>query len=110
MDVRAHAGVFRWRGGLRAAEESLVSSEALEQLTALPHDVEGGADHPEGMCRFDDGGPEHRLLVAYDSPSTSRVDSHGVTADVFRLTAAGPLERIAEALASLVGRDGEGEG
>jgi hypothetical protein len=109
MDVRAHAGVFRWRGGLRVAEESLVSAKALEQLTALPHDVEGGADHPEGMCRFDEGGAEHRLLVAYDSPSDSRLDRHGVTADVFRLTAGGPLERIAARLSSLVGRVGDGE-
>jgi hypothetical protein len=109
MDVRAHAGVFRWRGGLRTAEESLVSSDALEQLTALPHDVEGGSDHPEGMCRFDEGGSEHRLLVAYDSPSTSRVDGDGVTADVFRLSAAGPLERIVETLGSVIGHGGEGE-
>ncbi|HZG44350.1 MAG TPA: DUF3616 domain-containing protein [Longimicrobium sp.] len=110
MDVRAHAGVFRWRGGLRAAEESLVSGDALEQLTALPHDVEGGADHPEGMCRFDDGGSQHSLLVAYDSPSGSRQDRHGVTADVFALPSPGVLGTIAETLTSFVSRGGEGEG
>lgn len=109
MDVRAHAGVFRWRGGLCAAEESLVSSDALEQLTALPHDVEGGSDHPEGMCRFDDSGSEHALLVAYDSPSDSRQDPHGVTADVFALPSPGGEGTIAETT-PFAERDGEGEG
>ncbi|HEY0036327.1 MAG TPA: DUF3616 domain-containing protein [Longimicrobium sp.] len=109
MDVSAPAGVFRWRGGMRVQEESLVPAEALERVTMLPHDVEGGSDHPEGMCRFDDGDGPRTLLVVYDAASASRQDAHGVTADVYALPPGpGVLGTLAETLTSFVTRDGEG--
>jgi hypothetical protein len=109
MDVSAPAGVFRWRGGMRVQEESLVPADAMERVTMLPHDVEGGSDHPEGMCRFDEGDGLRTLLVVYDAASASRRDAHGVTADVYALPAGpGVLGTIAETLTTFVTRDGEG--
>jgi hypothetical protein len=109
MDISAPAGVFRWRGGMRVQEESLVPADALERVTMLPHDVEGGSDHPEGMCRFDEGEGARSLLVVYDAASASRQDRRGVTADVFALPSPGVLGTIAETLTSFVSR-GDGEG
>lgn len=109
MDVSAPAGVFRWRGGMRVQEESLVPADALERVTLLPHDVQGGSDHPEGMCRFDEGDGPPALLVVYDAASASRRDAHGVTADVYALPPEpGVLGTLAETLTSFVPRDGEG--
>jgi hypothetical protein len=108
MDVSAPAGVFRWRGGMRVQEESLVPADALERVTMLPHDVEGGSDHPEGMCRFDDDDGPRTLLVVYDGASASRRDAHGVTGDVYALPSPGVLGTLRETLTSVVARDREG--
>lgn len=96
MAVRAPAGVFRWPGALTLEEDAVVPRGALQPLAELPHDVAGGADHPEGMCRFDDGGAEHRLLVVYDSASARRQTPDGVLADVFDLPRArhGLVDRV----------------
>jgi Protein of unknown function (DUF3616) len=85
MDVRAPAALFRWKGALRADEEQLVEGDAIEKLMELPHDVEGGHDHPEGVCLFAAPDLPPAVLVAYDAASSHRRSGNGVQVDVFEL-------------------------
>jgi hypothetical protein len=86
-----------------------VPADALEPVTMLPHDVQGGSDHPEGMCRFDEGDGPRTLLVVYDAAGASRRDAQGVTADVYALPPGpGVPGPVAETLTTFVHRDGEG--
>ncbi|HEX2202387.1 MAG TPA: DUF3616 domain-containing protein [Longimicrobium sp.] len=86
MDVRAPAAVFRWHGALRAENETIVDRRKLTKAMDLPHDVDGGRDHPEGVCLFYGGGLPPAILVVYDAASRHRLDDHGgVRADVFAL-------------------------
>ncbi|MBW3655074.1 MAG: DUF3616 domain-containing protein, partial [Gemmatimonadetes bacterium] len=75
--------------------------------TELLRDVAGGADHPEGMCRFDEGGAPHSLLVVYDGASRDR-GGRGVTGDVFAVDRpTGLLGQLAERLGVIGGDAGE---
>jgi uncharacterized protein DUF3616 len=85
MEVAAPAAVFRWRGALREDGEALAEGERVVKLLDLPHDVEGGHDHPEGICLFAGEGLPPSLLVVYDAASRHRRDARGVRADVFAL-------------------------
>lgn len=86
MDVRAPAAIFRWHGALRAEGETIVDRRQLTKLMDLPHDVDGGRDHPEGVCLFYGGRLPPAVLVVYDAASRHRLDDRGgIRADVFAL-------------------------
>ena len=85
MDVRAPAALYRWRGALRLEGESITGRDELEKLMELPHDVDGGYDHPEGVCVFELNGIPRAVLVAYDAASPHRRGPDGIRTDVFAL-------------------------
>ena len=86
MDVRAPATLFRWRGAVTLEADSINGRDRLQPLMDLPHDVDGGADHPEGICCVqNEGGHADAVLVVYDSGGPRRQDGPAVLADVFRL-------------------------
>lgn len=97
MAVRAPATLFRWRDAVRAEGDSITGRDRLERLMDLPHDVDGGSGHPEGLCPLlGDGVPKDALLVVYDGSGPGRMDGDAVVADVFTLPARrrGLLEAI----------------
>jgi hypothetical protein len=112
MGVRAPATLFRWRGAVQLQADSITGRDQLQKLMDLPHDVDGGSDHPEGICCLDhDGGAADEVLVVYDSGGARRQEGSAVLADVFAL----PRPEGAEELASLFpahrhGGDGDGDG
>jgi hypothetical protein len=85
MDVRAPAALFRWRDALRVEEETVAEGEAIEKLMELPHDVEGGRDHPEGVTVVTADDLPHSVLVVYDAAARQRQTDEGIRADVFGL-------------------------
>ncbi|HEY0019816.1 MAG TPA: DUF3616 domain-containing protein [Longimicrobium sp.] len=86
MGVRAPATLFRWPGAVKLEADSITARDTLEKLLDLPHDVDGGADHPEGICCLEDfGGRTREVLVVYDSGGPRRQDGDAVVADVFRV-------------------------
>lgn len=97
MDVRAPATLFRWRGAVKLEADSITGGDRLQKLMDLPHDVDGGADHPEGICcvQTDGGGPADAVLVVYDSGGPRRQDGSAVLADVFALPHAGGARGLA---------------
>jgi hypothetical protein len=114
MDVRAPATLFRWPGAVKLQADSITGSDGLHKLMDLPHDVDGGADHPEGICCLDDDGQRgaDAVLVVYDSGGPRRQDGSAVLADVFALPRHEDSED-AGGLASLFPahrHDGEGHG
>jgi hypothetical protein len=110
MSVRAPATLFRWRNAVKLECDSITARDQLEHLRDLPHDVDGGEDHPEGICCLEnDGGQTAEVLVVYDSGGPGRQDGDAVVADVFPIR----RERDAGVLESLFpahrGGDGGGE-
>jgi hypothetical protein len=85
MGVRAPATLFRWRDAVRLQADSINGRDRLERLMDLPHDVDGGADHPEGICCLGEDGRADEVLVVYDSGGPRRQAGPAVLADVFRL-------------------------
>ncbi|WP_420126023.1 DUF3616 domain-containing protein [Longimicrobium sp.] len=84
MAVRAPATLFRWRGAAKLEADSITGRDQLEHLLDLPHDVDGGEDHPEGICCLETEGSRTReVLVVYDSGGPRRQDGDAVVADVF---------------------------
>ncbi len=107
MGVRAPATLFRWRGAVKLEADSITGRDRLQKLLDLPHDVDGGEDHPEGLCCLEDGGRGDReVLVVYDSGGPRRQDGDAVVADVFAL----PRERGVGRLATLFSAHGGGDG
>lgn len=84
MDLDGPVRIYRWSGGLRALESSVVPRNRIKRLMELPFGE--GADHAEGatMLALAHGEPQ-RLVVAYDSPAKERVlpTRRGAFADVF---------------------------
>jgi len=90
MAVRAPATLFRWRGAVKLEADSIAGSDRLERLMDLPHDVDGGEDHPEGLCRYEgEGVGGDAVLVVYDSGGPGRQEGEAVLADVFGLPSTG---------------------
>jgi uncharacterized protein DUF3616 len=91
MDLDGPVNVFRWEGGAKPAQESLIFKNALINLGSIPYgqDNDQGKDHAESMTLFSpDGSKASSLLVTYDSASDSRkLGKDGVKADVFALPA-----------------------
>lgn len=109
MAVRAPATLFRWRDAVKLEADSINGADRLERLMDLPHDVDGGEDHPEGICCLHAGeGRADQVLVVYDSGGPRRQDGPAVVADVFRLPHGD--EDGAEPLAALFPAHGGGEG
>ena len=105
MEVRAPATLFRWHGAVGLQADSISGRDRLERLLDLPHDVDGGADHPEGLCHFRADGVDHgAVLVVYDSAGPRRREGAAVVADVFRLP-----DRRDGGLAGLFPARGNGE-
>jgi hypothetical protein len=106
MAVRAPATLFRWKGAQKLEADSITGRGQLQHLLDLPHDVDGGEDHPEGICCLqNDGSSRTEVLVVYDSGGPGRRDGDAVVADVFNIAGA----RGTGVLASLFAR-GEGHG
>ncbi|HEX5870146.1 MAG TPA: DUF3616 domain-containing protein [Longimicrobium sp.] len=106
MAVRAPATLFRWKGAQKVETDSITGRGQLEHLLDLPHDVDGGEDHPEGICCLENSGAkETEVLVVYDSGGPGRQDGNAVVADVFRIRGGGGVG----VLASLFPRGGGGE-
>lgn len=85
MDLDGPVTIFRWPGGTKRKDESVVPAEMLERVLDIPYGE--GVDHAEGMTVFTpDGGTANSLLVVYDSTSESRrLGGSAVAADVFPL-------------------------
>ncbi|HEU4880841.1 MAG TPA: DUF3616 domain-containing protein [Longimicrobium sp.] len=108
MSVRAPATLFRWRGAAKLEADSITARDALEKLLDLPHDVDGGEDHPEGICCLEsEGSQADQVLVVYDSGGPGRQDGDAVVADVFPL---GGGERDEDLESLFPARDGGGDG
>jgi hypothetical protein len=107
MAVRAPATLFRWRGAAKLEADSITAREELEKLLDLPHDVDGGEDHPEGICCLEgEGSNGDQVLVVYDSGGPGRQDGDAVVADVFPIGGG----RSAQGLESLFpARDARGD-
>lgn len=87
MNLDGPVAVYRWPGGAKPEEESIVPAGKLEQLLDVPYGV--GVDHAEGMSLFSiDGGEARQVIVVYDSASKSRQPGDDtMLADVFTLPA-----------------------
>jgi hypothetical protein len=111
MGVRAPATLFRWRGAVMLEADSITGRDRLEKLLDLPHDVDGGEDHPEGICCLQDGGRGDReVLVVYDSGGPRRQDGDAVVADVFTIPRARGVGTLATLFPAHGGGDGERNG
>ena len=88
MDLDGPVTVFRWRGGRKPKEASLVFNDALERVIDVPFGA--GYDHAEAMTLLpaDDKQPRS-VLIIYDAPSEERKKSRkgdtGLRVDVFEL-------------------------
>ncbi|HYR07301.1 MAG TPA: DUF3616 domain-containing protein [Longimicrobium sp.] len=110
MAVRAPATLFRWKGAQKLETDSITGRDQLEKLIDLPHDVDGGEDHPEGICCLEnDGSGGTEVLVVYDSGGPGRQDGDAVVADVFPIRGGGGAGVLASLFPSHRGGQGEGE-
>jgi hypothetical protein len=88
MDLDGPVTVFRWRGGRKPKEASMIFSDALERVIDVPFGA--GNDHAEAITLLppDDKG-RRSVLIIYDAPSEERKKSGkgeaGLRADVFEL-------------------------
>jgi len=88
MVLDGPVAVFRWPGGAKTEQESMVSADKLERLLDIPYGE--GVDHAEGLSLFSiDGSEAHQIIIVYDSASKSRRPGENtMLADVFTLPAA----------------------
>lgn len=86
MDLDGPVTLYRWPGGAQPPDESLVFSEQLVALGAIPFGR--GDDHAEGMTLFRNAEQETTaILVVYDASAAGRkVGETGVKADIFSLS------------------------
>jgi hypothetical protein len=84
-DLDGPVTVFRWPGGAKPREESMVFARDLPAVLDIPFGKE--RDHAEGIALFaPDGGDARSLLVVYDSASEHRQKGRKtVVADIFDL-------------------------
>jgi hypothetical protein len=78
--------LFRWHGGPRSGQDSLVNQGkgVLEPIFDIP--IEPGCDRAEGITHFSWFDENDSLLTVYDVPSSTRhPESCRVQADVFAL-------------------------
>jgi hypothetical protein len=88
MDLDGPVTVFRWRGGRKPKEASLVFNDALERVIDVPFGA--GCDHAEAMTLLPAYDKRRRsVLIIYDAPSEERKKSRkgetGLRVDVFEL-------------------------
>lgn len=88
MDLDGPVTVFRWRGGSKPIEESLVFGEEMERVIDVPFGT--GNDHAEGMTLLPPNNKGRRsVLILYDAPSEERKKGGegeaNLRADVFEL-------------------------
>jgi len=88
MNLDGPVTVFRWRGGGKPKEESLVFNDALERVIDVPFGR--GNDHAEAMTLLPpDNKGRRSVLILYDAPSEARKKSPKgqatLRADVFEL-------------------------
>jgi len=88
MDLDGPVTVFRWCGGGKPKEESLVFGDALQTVIDIPFGM--GNDHAEGMTLMPpDTKGRRSVLILYDAPSEERKKSRkgeaALRADVFEL-------------------------
>jgi hypothetical protein len=88
MDLDGPVAIFRWEGGAKPQEQSVIFAEKLKRVLEVPFGV--GSDHAEGMALLPakDGGRREVLLV-YDAPSDERKSGREgeavLRADIFTL-------------------------
>lgn len=88
MDLDGPVTIFRWRGGSKPKEESLVFGDALEKVIDVPFGA--GNDHAEGMTILPANSKGRRsVMILYDAPSEERKKSEkgeaALRADIFEL-------------------------
>lgn len=85
MDLDGPVYIYRWVGGATPAKDTVVPSDCLERVLALPYGQ--GVDHPEGISLYcDKDGGDDEVLVVYDTASPARqIGDSTVLADVFSL-------------------------
>ncbi|MGI8732125.1 MAG: DUF3616 domain-containing protein [Pyrinomonadaceae bacterium] len=88
MDLDGPVTVFRWRGGSKPQEESLIFGDVLEQVVDVPFGT--GNDHAEGMTLMPpDNKGRRSVLILYDAPSKQRKKGSkgeaALRADIFEL-------------------------
>ena len=111
MGVRAPATLFRWRGAVKLQGDSITGRDQLQKLLDLPHDVDGGEDHPEGICCLQNGGGrDTEVLVVYDSGGPRRQDGDAVVADVFPIPRSRGVGLLGTLFPGHHGGDGERNG
>ncbi|HEX5732971.1 MAG TPA: DUF3616 domain-containing protein [Blastocatellia bacterium] len=90
MELDGPVTVYRWKGGARPENESVVFPDEVPEVGAIPFGVEEdkGKDHAEGMTLFSAQGHQSAsVLVVYDSASKGRRPKGEATmvADIFSL-------------------------
>lgn len=85
MNLDGPSAIFRWKGALNSAGDSLVRGERLRRVMEIPFGQ--GVDHAEGFTFIPGVGQPRQILVVYDSPAKNRLSGGAgtVTADVFDL-------------------------
>lgn len=85
MSIDGPVRVYRWLGGANPNADSLVTTEALQIVTEIPHGH--GDDHAEGMCLWQQADGQDALLIVYDNAAQARKrGKDGVLADLFPIT------------------------
>lgn len=90
MELDGPVNIFRWGGGARPAEESMIFADGLSRILPVPFGV--GTDHAEGITFLPAvEGARREVLVVYDAPSKERKPSREgesvLRADIFELPA-----------------------
>ncbi|MBK5965666.1 hypothetical protein CCR95_16640 [Thiocystis minor] len=86
MDLDGPVAIFRWPGGAKPDDASIVPADRLERLVDVPYGR--GSDRAEGVAWFTDDSQSRRMLVVYDAAADHRQpDDHSIVADLFMLPA-----------------------
>lgn len=81
MSLDGPVRVYRWPGGVLAAEEMLVERDVLTLVAEVPSGA--GEDHAEGIALFPQADGQTGLLVVYDNAAAGRKQGEdAVLADV----------------------------
>jgi hypothetical protein len=84
MNLDGPTTLYRWRGAINSADETLVRGDSLVRELEIPFGAM--TDHAEGIAILPGEEQPRQILVVYDSPGSQRKEEPGaVRADVFDL-------------------------
>jgi hypothetical protein len=84
MDLDGPTAIYRWVGGAKPDEQSMVFREELQKVIDVPFG--DGTDHAEGLALYTpEGGGDKQMLVVYDAPADARKKGSSLRTDVFAL-------------------------